>query len=128
AGKVRGEERDDRPLREHDPGLLGPAQELLQRGLALERRAEREEVRRKEEREPDSREPMDEERPVGGLVAIRLHGSTTAATARSPITVSARPISIIATCAAPLRGPSHSAATVRSPIAPWIAAASTNTT
>src|SRR6185312_12859645 len=114
AGETRGEEHHEDPLPRDHPGPLGPAQESVQARLALQRHAEREE-----------REPVHEERPIRRVIACRTHHADTASTARSPSARSTRPMSETTAFALAPRQPSHSAAMLRSPIAPWIEAART---
>ena len=127
AGEVRAEQDHQAPLRRDHERLLGPAQEGVEGRLAAQRGAQSEEMRGQEEGEGDARDAMHHERPPSGVVARAVHGRLTAATARSPTAASASATPSAEASAACPRQPSHSPATVRRPIAPWIAQASTKT-
>ena len=110
--------------------LLGPAQEIVERRLAGERPSQRPEMQRQEQRQQKPRDAVDQERPVRRVVAVAPAGrshSTTAATARMPMTNSATPTTSQQASAPRPRQCSHSAPIVRNPIGAWIATAATNT-
>ena len=84
-------------------------------------------MRRQEEGERDAGHAMDQERPVGRMVARgscpahHRHDASQAQDHQQQADHGHRELRRLAA------NPSHSAAIVRSPIAPWIAAAITNT-
>src|SRR5262249_5254727 len=123
--EMRRKEHHQDPLGRDDDRLLAPLENPVECRLALERLSQHEEVRRQEERQRDSGDAMHEERPPAGVIAKRAHDATTANTARRPSASNAKATAAIVHSAARPRKPSHSPATPRSPIAPWIAAART---
>src|SRR5262249_13923369 len=109
--------------------LIAPAQEAVELRLAVDGEAEREEMQRQEHREGQAgaavyqrREP---ERAAAMRETARRHGSTTAATARSPSTSSKNPNPVAKRPAARSFSGDHSVRTLCTPIAAWIAAAAT---
>ena len=114
---MRGKQKHQRDLGRLHERRFRPAQEPFERDFALERLRERNKVQRKKQRQREPRDAMDEKRPVRRVtpVAPGIH-SVTAAMARAPSTSSAMPMSAHAPSATRPRQPSHSAATVRSPI------------
>src|SRR6266851_4534365 len=111
-----GSKQDDQPgLGEPYPRALGPAQEGLEAGLALDRPRQRPKMSRKEESEQQPGNPVDEEGPIGRMVArppvhCRTHVSRTH----------------VKSAPAPRHGV-VSRRIVRRPMPPWSAAAAAKT-
>ena len=69
AHHMQREQHHEAPLGELEQPLVGEAQEAVQRGLAVERLAERPEMQRQERGEREARQALDQERPVRRVVA-----------------------------------------------------------
>src|SRR5690242_18222878 len=130
AEEMHGEQEHERDFAGLDQRLIAPAQERLQPRLALQGKAEREKVQRQKDRERQSRNPVHHRGPPKAAATMLErapdHGSTTAATARSPSSAST---SAKKTAQASTRRSGsgvHSLKMLRRPIEAWIDTASTN--
>src|SRR6266568_3750800 len=127
---MHGEQKDETAFEEfHDPGV-GPAQEAVESRCALQGEPERQEMQRQENREREPGQPVHQRRVPQQMPAMSEpgahHGSTTAATAKSPSASSSEPNSVAKIPALPALSGDHSIRIVRTPIDAWIAAATTN--
>src|SRR5215467_6454598 len=112
-----------------DQRLIAPAQEAFQRRLAVNGKTERQEMQRQENGERQAGKPVhqrrDPEHALAMMQARRRHGSTTAATARAPSASSSNPKTAASTPALRSSSGDHSVSTLRTPIAAWMATATT---
>src|SRR5262245_49384798 len=126
---VHHEEKDDTAFGELDQRLIAPAQEAFQRRFALNGEAERQEMQRQENSERQAGKPVHQRRDPKHALAMgqspRPHGSTTAATARTPRRSSSNPKALAKMLALRSLSGDHSVSTLRTPIPAWIATATT---
>src|SRR5689334_10072176 len=113
-----------------------PAQETIKRRLAFKDQRENQEVQRQKSGQRQTRDAVEQggqpqrvtpmAAGLGGAPApIVVHTSTTAATAVKPRPASNRPQAHISASSAPPRQRVHSLAMTRTPMAAWVAAATT---
>src|SRR5690606_27535693 len=104
-------------LRELHQRRFRPLKETVEFGLALERKAEHEEMegqKRSEQHPRDAAHHRLQPQPVAAItsrVRTRAHDATTAKTARNPSTRSTKPKTHMSRSSAGSRMPSHSRAT-----------------
>src|SRR5215813_4696421 len=112
-----------------DQRLIAPAQEAFQRRLAVNGETERQEVQRQENGERQAGKPVHQRRDPKHALAMgqspRRHGSTTAATARTPRRSSSNPKALAKMLALRSLSGDHSVSTLRTPIPAWMATATT---
>src|SRR5215471_9861120 len=127
--QVHHEEKDETAFGKLDQRLIAPAQETFQRRLAANGETERQEMQRQENGERQAGKPVHQRRDPKHALAMmqarRRHGSTTAATARAPSASSSNPKTAASTPALRSSSGDHSVSTLRTPIAAWIATATT---
>src|SRR5215469_9362757 len=126
---VHHEKKDETAFGELDQRLIAPAQEAFQRRFAVNGEPERQEMHRQEDGERQAGKPVHQRRdpkhaPALTQVAYR-HGSTTAAIARAPRRSSSAPKALAKMPAPRSSSGDHSVSTLRTPIAAWIATATT---
>src|SRR5262245_36209014 len=101
--------------------LVAPAQKAFELRLAADRKPQRQEMQRQEDGERQAGQPVHQRCHPENAVAMRQspyrHGSTTAATARSPSSNSAAPNAMANRLAARSPSGDHSVSTLRTPIA-----------
>src|ERR1700730_1733460 len=123
------EKKDETALGELDQRLIAPAQEAFERGFAVNGETERQEMHRQEDGERQAGKPVHQRRdPKHALAVTQVayrHGSTTAATARAPRRSSSAPKALANMPAPRSLSGDHSVSTLRTPIAAWMAAATT---
>src|SRR5256712_1059718 len=111
--------------------LIAPAQEAFERRLAVNGETERQEMQRQENSERQAGKPVQQRRDPKHAQAMgqspRRHGSTTAATARAPRSSSSNPKAAANMLALRSSSGDHSVSTLRTPIAAWMATATTKT-
>src|SRR5215831_9096559 len=121
--------KDETAFGELDQRLIAPAQEAFQRRFALNGEAERQEMQRQENSERQAGKPVHQRRDPKHALAMgqspRPHGSTTAATARTPRRSSSNPKALAKMLALRSLSGDHSVSTLRTPIAAWMATATT---
>src|SRR5581483_10042298 len=131
---VHGEQKHEDHLGKLHERIGDPPEEPVEPCLAVDGEPERQEMQRQEDRQGDAREAMNEKGDPKDAAAMRCaglsrrvaHYSVTATTALRPRAARMAPApSIRASSWRPLR-PVHSDATTRTPMAPCVAAASTN--
>jgi hypothetical protein len=127
---VDHQQENERAFRELHDRLIGPAQETFKLRLSVDRKAKRQEMRRQECRKRETLEPMNQgsdPKQIRTATEPRTsHDSTTAATARRPITSSKAPKQAAMIRAHRCDSDAHSTSTVRKPIDEWMEAAQTN--
>src|SRR5262245_911504 len=135
---MHAEEKDEAHLGDFDERIGGPAQKPVEGSLALEGKRERQKMQGQKGRQRQAREPMDQGGKPEDIAAMPagveggpprfphpLHASTTAATAVKPSAANNTPKLHIPSSSAAPRKPTHSAAIILTPIAAWVAAATT---
>src|SRR5579872_6801967 len=130
AEQMHGEEEYECDFAGLDQRLVAPAQESFQSRLTLQCEAERKKVQRQKDRERQSRNPVHHRGPPKAAAAMLKratdHGSTTAATARSPRSASTSAKKTAQASARRSGSGVHSLNMLRTPIEAWIETASTN--
>src|SRR5271155_2474815 len=95
AEQMNREQKHQRAFGGLDQRLIAPAQKAFKLRLAVDGKAERQEVQRQEDRQRPTGKPVyhggDPQRAAAMLYDAHAHDSTTAATARSPSTSSSSP-------------------------------------
>src|SRR5262245_44547715 len=127
--QVHHEQEDETAFGELDQRLIAPAQEAFQWHLAVNGETERQEMQRQENGERQAGKPVHQRRdPKHALAVTQVpyrHGSTTAATARAPSASSSNPKTAARMPAPRSSSGDHSVSTLRTPIAAWMATATT---
>src|SRR5262249_51719921 len=125
---VHQEKKDETAFGEPDQRLIAPAQEAFKRRLAVNGETERQEMQRQEDGERQAGKPVHQRRDPEHALAVaqvaHRHGSTTATTARTPRRSSSAPKALAKPAPRSLSG-DHSVSTLRTPIAAWMATATT---
>src|SRR5262249_45034226 len=127
--QVHHEKKDETAFGEPDQRLIAPAQEAFKRRLAVNGETERQEMQRQEDGERQAGKPVhqrrDPEHALAGAQVAHRHGSTTATTARTPRRSSSAPKALAKMPALRSLSGDHSVSTLRTPIAAWMATATT---